>query len=125
MLLRGQPDHCRAGSWAREQTGARVVGQELPPLVLPAVPRLVAIGDVHGDIEKTRRAFRLAGATDENDRWVGGQLVVVQVPPLPPPPLPLAALSHAPMVGACRPLCYCFLPKRWLCVCSLLEWCSV
>eukprot|EP00884_Botryococcus_braunii_P022206 jgi/Botrbrau1/866/Bobra.0352s0056.1 len=43
------------------------------------VRRLVAIGDVHGDLDKTRRSFRLAGATDENDRWVGGDLVVVQV----------------------------------------------
>ena len=40
--------------------------------------RIVAIGDVHGDLEATRRALRLAGAIDEVDRWVGGDLVVVQ-----------------------------------------------
>lgn len=59
--------------------------------MLPAVPRLVAIGDVHGDLDKTRRAFRLAGATDESDRWIGGQLVVVQVLPLSLPPVFVAA----------------------------------
>lgn len=44
----------------------------------PAPARLVAFGDVHGDIEATRKALRLAGATDEADHWIGGELVVVQ-----------------------------------------------
>jgi hypothetical protein len=48
------------------------------PLRLDHAERIVAIGDVHGDIEATRRALRLAGAIDENDRWIGGKLVVVQ-----------------------------------------------
>jgi hypothetical protein len=41
--------------------------------------RLVAIGDLHADIEAARRAFRLAGATNERDAWIGGPLVVVQM----------------------------------------------
>ncbi len=41
--------------------------------------RLVAIGDVHGDLPATRRALRLAGAIDESDAWIGGLLTVVQV----------------------------------------------
>src|SRR5690606_16950127 len=45
----------------------------------PAPERLVAIGDVHGDLEGLRDALRLAGAIDAKDRWVGGRLVVVQV----------------------------------------------
>lgn len=44
----------------------------------PAPARLVAIGDVHGDLAATRRALRLAGAIDAEDRWIGGELVVVQ-----------------------------------------------
>ncbi len=43
-----------------------------------AVERLVAIGDLHGDLAATRRALRLAGAIDEKDEWRGGALVVVQ-----------------------------------------------
>jgi len=50
-----------------------------PPLTkLGSVPRLVAIGDLHGDLDATRRALVLAGAIDASDRWIGGPLVVVQ-----------------------------------------------
>ncbi|MCP4447470.1 MAG: calcineurin [Myxococcales bacterium] len=40
--------------------------------------RLVAIGDLHGDLAATRRALRLAGAIGETDAWVGGDLLLVQ-----------------------------------------------
>ena len=43
-----------------------------------APERLVAIGDLHGDLEATRKVLRLAGATDAKDAWIGGALVVVQ-----------------------------------------------
>lgn len=38
----------------------------------------MAFGDVHGDLEAARGALRLAGAIDEHDRWIGGDLIVVQ-----------------------------------------------
>jgi hypothetical protein len=44
----------------------------------PAPARLVAIGDLHGDLDHARRALRLAGAIDAADHWIGGALVVVQ-----------------------------------------------
>ena len=40
--------------------------------------RIVAFGDVHGDLEAARGALRLAGAIDEQDHWIGGDLIVVQ-----------------------------------------------
>ena len=43
------------------------------------VGRLYAIGDVHGDLRKTREAFRACGMTDASDRWCGGDSTVVQV----------------------------------------------
>jgi len=49
---------------------------EPPP---PPPPRIVAVGDLHGDLQATRRALRLAGAIDDQDRWIGGALTVVQV----------------------------------------------
>jgi len=64
---------------------ARVADQAQPTLVLepratrfPEPARLVAFGDVHGDLDATRRALRLAGAIDASDHWIGGSLVVVQ-----------------------------------------------
>ncbi len=45
---------------------------------MPAAERVVAIGDVHGDIAATRAALRIAGALNEKDEWIGGKLVVVQ-----------------------------------------------
>lgn len=51
-----------------------------PPTTIDEMPpRLVAVGDVHGDLKATRDALRLAGAIDRDDRWIGGDLVVVQV----------------------------------------------
>ena len=44
----------------------------------PAPARIVAIGDLHGDRERTLRALRLAGAVDGQGDWSGGSLVVVQ-----------------------------------------------
>src|SRR4051812_8948477 len=48
------------------------------PAGLPAPERLVAIGDLHGDLDATRAVLRLAGAIGDGDRWIGGKLVVVQ-----------------------------------------------
>jgi len=50
----------------------------VPPLRRPAPKRLVAIGDLHGDLAATRSVLRAAGAIDGGDRWIGGDLVVVQ-----------------------------------------------
>lgn len=49
-----------------------------PRLRRPTPDRLVAIGDIHGDLDHLKRALRLGGATDASDRWIGGKLVVVQ-----------------------------------------------
>jgi hypothetical protein len=69
-----------------------------PPLPIPAVPattpasgctlaplplrvsatHVVAVGDLHGDLSAARAALRVAKAIDDQDRWIGGDLVVVQ-----------------------------------------------
>ena len=55
-----------------DQTGAELLTR------YPPAERIVAIGDLHGDLEATRRALKLAGAIDDEDRWTGGGLVLVQ-----------------------------------------------
>lgn len=46
--------------------------------VFPGAERIVAFGDVHGDVAAARAALKLAGAIDDKDEWIGGKLVVVQ-----------------------------------------------
>ncbi len=42
-------------------------------------PRIVAFGDVHGDLQATLAALRLAGAiAPDGESWIGGALVLVQ-----------------------------------------------
>ncbi|KAI3791040.1 hypothetical protein L2E82_04587 [Cichorium intybus] len=53
-----------------------------PPLFqtsFPSPDRLIAIGDLHGDLLKSKQALRLAGLIDSNDRWSGGSSTLVQV----------------------------------------------
>ncbi|MEI9951120.1 MAG: metallophosphoesterase [Pseudomonadota bacterium] len=45
---------------------------------LPAAERIVAIGDLHGDVSALRAALRLGGAIDDAGKWIGKSLVVVQ-----------------------------------------------
>lgn len=41
--------------------------------------RIVAIGDIHGDINAMRTALRNASIIDAHDKWIGGRAVLVQV----------------------------------------------
>jgi len=58
-------------------TEADLPAEEFPTR-FEAPERLIAIGDLHGDLEATRAALRLGGAIDSADHWIGGDLVVVQ-----------------------------------------------
>ena len=49
------------------------------PVFRPAAERLVAIGDLHGDLAKTTEAFRAGGLIDGSGAWIGGSTVAVQV----------------------------------------------
>ena len=50
-----------------------------PPTYSQSNGRVVAIGDVHGDINALRQALGLAGLIDNAGDWVGGNTVLVQV----------------------------------------------
>ncbi|KAM6602467.1 hypothetical protein CsatA_022076 [Cannabis sativa] len=45
----------------------------------PAADRLIAVGDVHGDLEKTKQSLRIAGLINDSDKWIGGSTMVVQI----------------------------------------------
>jgi hypothetical protein len=54
-------------------------GNNVLPSVLPAVRRIIAIGDLHGDFRALLRCLRLAKVLDGRRAWVGGDTVVVQL----------------------------------------------
>jgi Calcineurin-like phosphoesterase len=58
-----------------------VVSGVTPELKLrhPAAERVVAIGDVHGDMSQFKRALVAAGVIDKAGDWAGGNTVLVQV----------------------------------------------
>ncbi len=62
-----------------QASGNAVCTLEAQPVDRPAPARLVAIGDLHGDIGAARRALQRAGAIDAHDRWIGGAMGVVQL----------------------------------------------
>jgi hypothetical protein len=45
---------------------------------VPMPERVVAIGDLHGDLAATKRALALGGLMNEAGRWIGGKSVLVQ-----------------------------------------------
>jgi len=66
----------------RRPTGHAIVGLTLAFAVLvaaPAVARVVAIGDVHGDLIDFRKDLQAAGVLGDDGQWIGGDAVVVQL----------------------------------------------
>lgn len=51
------------------------------PTILPPHKRIIAIGDIHGDLDLAIRSFKLANLIDDNYNWIADPLntVVVQV----------------------------------------------
>jgi hypothetical protein len=51
------------------------------PTVLPPVKRIIAIGDIHGDLNLAMRSFKLAKLIDDNFNWIANppSTVVIQV----------------------------------------------
>lgn len=71
----------------QEQTSSRPSSEATVPSVPLRAPllaadgglaRIVAVGDLHGDLAATRAVLKLAGAIDDKDHWSGGDLVLVQ-----------------------------------------------
>lgn len=46
---------------------------------LPQPQRLIAIGDIHGDLLGLRTVLRMAKVTDAKDQWIAGNATLVQV----------------------------------------------
>nr|WP_211194053.1 metallophosphoesterase [Pyxidicoccus fallax] len=53
------------------------------PYSFQGVERVVAVGDVHGDVGALRDVLKMAGLLDAQDRWVGGKTHLVQTGDIP------------------------------------------
>lgn len=72
----------KPSSAQKKQTLRHEVQADLlrPPSVgqSSGAPRVVAIGDLHGDLRATKAVLRLAGLIDAKDHWAGGNTIFVQ-----------------------------------------------
>jgi len=57
--------------------------EDAPPDTFSGVERVVAIGDVHGDVDALKDALRLAGLLDDKGHWSGGKAHLVQTGDIP------------------------------------------
>lgn len=48
-------------------------------IIEPTPERIIVIGDLHGDWEKTIDTLKIANLIDSNNDWIGGDTVVVQI----------------------------------------------
>jgi hypothetical protein len=53
------------------------------PDTFSGVERVVAVGDVHGDVDALKDVLRLANLIDEKGRWIGGKTHLVQTGDIP------------------------------------------
>lgn len=49
------------------------------PYVLPAVKRIIVLGDIHGDLTMLYEMLKVAKVINDKLEWIGGETVVVQV----------------------------------------------
>lgn len=58
-----------------------IVNADPPTFVTAPDRRIIAVGDLHGDLSKAREALNMAGvlSSDGRDLWTGGETVLVQV----------------------------------------------
>jgi len=73
-----EPSPAVPPSNAASKAGSTATAPLTPVQRIAAPGRIVAMGDLHGDLAATREALRMAGAIDEKDHWVGKDLMVVQ-----------------------------------------------
>lgn len=69
-------------SYGKAEASKPIVVSGNPPTFVSAPGRrIVAVGDLHGDLDQTRCALEMAGvlSSDGEDSWTGGETVLVQL----------------------------------------------
>ena len=47
--------------------------------ILPEADRIIVIGDLHGDWIQTIESLKIANLIDNDNNWIGGNTIVVQI----------------------------------------------
>src|SRR5687767_8006674 len=58
--------------------GITLICAPVPSLVAQDTPRIVAIGDIHGEFDGFKRLLQTAGLADATGRWTGGRTQLIQ-----------------------------------------------
>src|SRR5688572_5385976 len=58
--------------------GITLICAPVPSLVAQDTPRIVAIGDIHGEFDGFKRILQAAGLADASGRWTGGRTQLIQ-----------------------------------------------
>ncbi|KXZ56724.1 hypothetical protein GPECTOR_1g652 [Gonium pectorale] len=73
----------REALWASTSASPRGSDAQDPPTYVTATGRIIAIGDLHGDLDKAVESLKLGGVLSVGEEgevsWVGGDTVVVQL----------------------------------------------
>ncbi|XP_065848107.1 shewanella-like protein phosphatase 1 isoform X2 [Euphorbia lathyris] len=72
---------CNYSSKTASKSTPILISGNPPTLVSAPGRRLVAVGDLHGDLDQARNALEIAGvlSSDEDDLWIGGETVLIQL----------------------------------------------
>eukprot|EP00284_Hemiselmis_tepida_P002751 CAMPEP_0174951794 /NCGR_PEP_ID=MMETSP1355-20121228/95039_1 /TAXON_ID=464990 /ORGANISM="Hemiselmis tepida, Strain CCMP443" /LENGTH=517 /DNA_ID=CAMNT_0016199471 /DNA_START=211 /DNA_END=1764 /DNA_ORIENTATION=+ len=73
------PPRCMARMIFGGSDGEEEGGRGSVTTFFPAVDRIVAVGDVHGDVDALRGCLLMAELIDEDDQWIGGDTHFVQI----------------------------------------------
>lgn len=80
----GEPWKARLSRFIKHTRSPRLTSILAPeteeyPGLLSETGRIVAIGDLHGDLENARLVLKAARVIDSHDEWVGGNATLVQL----------------------------------------------
>jgi hypothetical protein len=70
---------CKLVSDDEEEYKKDCPGFKYVPSVLPAVKRIIVLGDIHGDYNVAIKMLKAGNLIDINENWIGGESYVVQV----------------------------------------------
>jgi len=77
-LVGGSKEHFKASD-LEDNFKEDCPGYDKLPHILPKKDRIIVLGDLHGDLEKTLKCLLAAKVINRKNEWIGGKTIVVQI----------------------------------------------